>query len=170
MSDDKSKAPPAAAAEKPVSYGALNSRIGYILRRAQMAVFQDFYRAVAAWNLTPAQYSTLVIIENNPGLSQTQVADALGIKKTNFVAMIKELEARGLACRRSMPGDRRSFALFLTPQGERTMAELEASSNEHEARCEALLGSETYAALFAPLRLLAEFAGEEDRQESAQDD
>ncbi|MCA1952473.1 MAG: MarR family transcriptional regulator [Hyphomicrobiales bacterium] len=141
-----------AAEESVVAYGALERRIGYALRRAQIAVFQDFYRAVAAHAISPAQYSVLTIMENNPGLSQTQVADALGIKKTNFVAMIKELEARGLALRTPMPHDRRSFALSLSAAGAALVARLHADSEAHEARIRRAIGEEAYGALFPALR------------------
>jgi DNA-binding MarR family transcriptional regulator len=97
-----------------IAYGALDERAGYWLRRAQIAVFQDFFRAFRSFDIRPAQYSTLTIIERNPGLTQTQVADALGIKKANFVSMIKELEARGLARRQPVKGDKRSYGLYLT--------------------------------------------------------
>lgn len=153
---DKEHSPSANAGEaRPIQYGDLNSRIGYALRRAQMTVFQDFYRAVAPWNLTPAQYSTLVVIQNNPGLSQTQVAEALGIKKANFVSMIKELESRGLARRDSMPGDRRSFALHLGSEGQRVMTELAEASQDHEDRLRRSIGDEQYHAVFAVLHALA---------------
>jgi DNA-binding MarR family transcriptional regulator len=66
--------------------------------------------------MRPAEYAALTVIECNPGLSQTRLADALGIKKTNLVALIDTLESRGLACRRST-NDRRSHALHLTPRG-----------------------------------------------------
>ena len=45
-------------------------------------------RAFAPFDIRPAQFSVLTVIERNPGLTQSQVAEALGIKRTNFVGML----------------------------------------------------------------------------------
>ena len=103
--------------EAPIDLGPLGDSVGYLLRRAQVAVFQRFFELFAEFDIRPAQYSTLTVIERNPGLSQTRLADALGIKKTNLVAIIDALEERGLARRESTENDRRSHALYLTPKG-----------------------------------------------------
>ena len=148
--------------EPAIAYGTLDTRIGYILRRAQIAVFQDFFHTVGAFEISPAQYSVLTVIEHNPGLIQTRVAEALGIKKTNFVAMIKELEARGLALRQPSLHDKRSFALHLSPGGRALMASLHAASAEHEAHVRASIGEEAYRTLFAPLRQVAQLGRRPD--------
>jgi DNA-binding MarR family transcriptional regulator len=138
-----------------IDYGQLNQHLGYMLRRAQIAVFQDFFRTVGAHDISPAQYSTLTVIECNPGLTQTQVADALGIKKANFVAMIKALEERGLARRTPTPHDRRSFALHLTPAGAALTRTLHDASMRHERRLRDAVGEAAYKALFEPMRRIA---------------
>ena len=88
------------AARPDIDLGPLPELIGYVLRRAQLVVFQDFFAAFAPFDIRPAQFSVLTVIERNPGLTQSQVAEALGIKRTNFVGMLDELEKRGLAERR----------------------------------------------------------------------
>jgi len=100
----------APARSPEVDIGALTCLIGYMLRRAQIAVFQDVFRAFAAVGIRPAQFSVLTVIARNPGRTQSQVAAALGIKRTNIVALIDSLERRGLAERRPAPSDRRSRA------------------------------------------------------------
>ncbi len=150
---DRQQARP--AAREAVSLGILDERLGYVLRRAQVAVFQDFYRAVGAFDLSPAQYSVLAIVEANPGLSQTQVADVLGIQKTNFVPMIRDLERRDLIHRAPMPSDRRSFALELGETGRRIIASVHQASAAHEERVRAAVGPAAYAALFDGLTNLA---------------
>ncbi|MEN3384710.1 MAG: hypothetical protein V7608_4754, partial [Hyphomicrobiales bacterium] len=62
-----------------IDLGPLPELIGYVLRRAQLVVFQDFFSAFAPFDISPAQFSVLTVIERNPGLTQTQVAAALGI-------------------------------------------------------------------------------------------
>ena len=98
---------------------ALTAIVGYPLRRAQLALFEDFNRRFAALELSPAQYSTLAVIGANPGRRQSEIAGALGIQRPNFVAMMDELERRGLAERLRTPADRRSRALALTAPARR---------------------------------------------------
>src|SRR3954452_22632124 len=141
---------------KSIDLGPLPELIGYVLRRAQLAVFQDFFAAFAPFDIRPAQFSVLTIIERNPGLTQSQVAEALGIKRTNFVGMLDELETRGLAERRQTARDKRSYALYLTAEGAALMRKLRPVLKAHESRMVAKLGEEGRDALIALLREIAE--------------
>jgi len=136
------------------NYGPLEKQLGYLLRRAQIAVFRDFFAVFNEFDIRPAQYSVLTVIECNPGLSQTQVCDALGIRKANFVAMLDALEARGLVRRASTPKDRRSYALFLTDAGQDFMRKLHGMAAEHEQRIVDRVGIETHRHIFAMLQAL----------------
>ena len=92
--------------------------VGYALRRAQLAVFDEVIANFAELDLRPAQYSVLVLLGHSPGLKQSEVASALGIQRANFVVLFDGLEHRGLARRSPAPNDRRSYALYLTEAGE----------------------------------------------------
>ena len=116
------------------------SIIGYKLRRAQLLVFQDFIQTFAKMKVRPAEFSVLAMIARTPGLKQTEIAEALGIKRANFVALMDGLEARGLADRRKGDIDRRSHSLHLTPEGERFVRKMIATWNEHENRMIERLG------------------------------
>src|SRR2546421_8630663 len=139
-----------------VDLGPLPELIGYVLRRAQLVVFQDFFAAFAPFDLRPGQFSVLTVIERNPGLTQSQVAEALGIKRTNFVGMLDALEARGLAERRQTARDKRSHALYLTAEGAALMRKLRPVLKAHESRVVANVGEEGRAALIALLREIAD--------------
>jgi DNA-binding MarR family transcriptional regulator len=108
--------------------------IGYQLRRAQLAVFQDFIETFAKMKLRPAEFSVLALIARKPGQKQTEIAEQLGIKRANFVALMDGLEQRGLAERRKAQGDKRSHSLHLTPEGVRFAAKMIATWNTHEQR------------------------------------
>jgi DNA-binding MarR family transcriptional regulator len=138
-----------------VDLGPLGRTLSFALRRAQAAVAEDFAARFAAEDIRPLQFAMLTVLRHNPGLRQAQVSFALGIKRTNFVPLIDELERRGLAERRRVPGDRRAAALFLTRAGAAALDRLEAIAREHEARFVARLGAANHAAL---LRLLARLA------------
>jgi DNA-binding MarR family transcriptional regulator len=100
-----------------VSFGALSEHLGYVLRRAQMAVFADVIEALKGVDLTPGKFSVLFLIRENPGLPQSAICEALGILKGNFVALLHEFERRGLAERRAGGPDARTNALYLTRRG-----------------------------------------------------
>ena len=87
------------AEDDKVSLGLLGNATGYLLRRAQLAVFEDFGRRFVALDLTPAQFSTLLAIRENPGRRQSDIAAALGVQRPNFVALMDHFERRGLATR-----------------------------------------------------------------------
>jgi DNA-binding MarR family transcriptional regulator len=94
----------------------------------------------AEFGLTPAEYSVLALIAANPGSKQTDVGDALGIKRANFVTLINGLEQRGLAERRRPTDDRRANALFLTEAGETFIAEANAVQADFESEMVDRLG------------------------------
>src|SRR3954463_14328264 len=89
----------------------LHGYLGYLLQRAQMLAYADFISEMAELDLRPGQFAVLTVIDANPGLRQSEVSAALGIQKTNFVAAITNIERRGLAVRKSVAGDKRSYAL-----------------------------------------------------------
>jgi DNA-binding MarR family transcriptional regulator len=116
--------------------------IGYHLRRAQLAVFDDFIRSFADHDIRPSQYGVLTAIDRNPGCSQAAIAQSLGIKRSNFVKLVDEFERRDLVVRRQVAGDRRANALFLTDSGRAAIEKFHAIRASHEARISALIGSE----------------------------
>ncbi|MBS3849721.1 winged helix-turn-helix transcriptional regulator [Devosia sp. BSSL-BM10] len=119
---------------------AVSEIIGYQLRRAQIQIFQEFMARFASFDMRPSEYSVMALIASNPGSKQIAIAEALGIKRANFVALINTLEARGLVERRQPANDRRSHALFLTSIGISLMEKLDAAQAEFEADCIARLG------------------------------
>ena len=118
----------------------LTSVVGYTLRRAQMAVFEDFIQRFSVLDLKPAQYSVLLVIGDNPGRKQSEIAAALGIQRPNFVAMLDELERRGLAERTRSATDRRSHAVVLTPAGRVLLDRAKDMQRQQEIDLGGLLG------------------------------
>src|ERR1700742_2964424 len=142
-----------------IELGELSEMLGYPLKRAQLKVFEDFLRCMAPLQLTPAQFSVLLLLERNPGRNQTEIATTLGILRPNFVAMLDGLESRDLCTRMRSANDRRSHVLMLTDKGRAVLARAKKLvATKHEARLNALLGPANRAALLAMLtRIAAEF-------------
>ena len=138
----------------PLELGVLNDHLGYFIRRLQVWVFQDFMRSLAAEGVRPAQYSVLAVIEANPGLPQSDIADFLGIERARVVRLLDRLDKRGYTERRPSPHDRRSHALYLTREGQRALRRIKAAAARHEATLAERLGPEKRKLL---LELLREF-------------
>jgi DNA-binding MarR family transcriptional regulator len=139
-----------------IEIGPLAGMIGYVLRRAQLAVFDDVIANFAELDLRPAEYSVLVLLGHAPGAKQSDVAAALGIQRANFVVLFDRLERRGLARRSSAPNDRRSYALYLTDEGEKVLARATEMEIRHERVLDEKLGAGGRERLLALLGKLAE--------------
>ena len=132
--------------------GELSGLLGYSLKRAQLRVFEDFLRCVESLQLTPAQFSVLILLEKNPGRNQTEIASTLGILRPNFVAMLDGLESRDLCTRMRSTNDRRSHILVLTDKGRAVLQRAKKLvASKHEARLNELLGPTNRAALLSML-------------------
>lgn len=125
---------------------ALESRLGYQLRRASAVMMADLSRELAELDLRPAEVTTLLVIAENPDCSQTEVGQALAIKRANMVPIISRLMDRGLVERRRIDG--RSHALSLTGEGRVVAADAQARIERHEARFTELLGAPDVETLF----------------------
>ena len=145
-----------AAPQVAVDITPLPNAVGYMLRRAHLVVVKNFMTVCADLDIRPAQYGILTVIENNPGLKQIDVSLALGIKRTNMVALIDALQKRDLVRRVTVKSDRRSYALHLTPKGKALMSKLRACAARHEKEVGAALGMQAREQLLSYLRLLQE--------------
>ena len=123
-----------------VRFGPLGDYLGYALRRAQMASVTGFLDAMKAVDLRPTQFAVLILIQQNPGVRQTEVCAALGLQKANFVPLLNELQRRGLAVRKEGVPDRRSSALHLTEHGAAVLQRASELHTQWEERLVARLG------------------------------
>jgi DNA-binding MarR family transcriptional regulator len=123
-----------------VDYGLLDGLLGYALRRAQNALYLDFYRATAEWDVSPQRFAALVLIARNPGLRQSLLAQAMGLHRSGALRLTDWLTAQGWAERRDALDDARAWGLHLTAPGKRKLAKLESAVADHDRRLLAALG------------------------------
>lgn len=135
--------------------GILSNLLGYHLRRAQVAVFQNFSRSMSDFDITPGRFGVLAVIAANPGLSQSELGNVLGIDRSTIVAVIDRLETGGLVRRMPAPNDRRSYALMLSEAGVARLAELEARVAAHEQDIARSLSAEERKTLLGLLARIA---------------
>jgi DNA-binding MarR family transcriptional regulator len=97
-------------------------RIWFRLLRLQTRINLSITALVREIGLSVPQCDVLTTLTEREGISQQDLAARLYVTKGNISGLIDRLEAAKLVERRSIEGDRRSHAIFLTPQG-RTLAE-----------------------------------------------
>ena len=136
-------------AASPDLSSPLDNYVGYALRRAQLSVFQHLVNELAKFDLRPAQFTALAIIESNPGLMQADLARALSVEPAQLVPLLNKLETRALAVRVRCKPDKRSYGIFLSKAGETLLKQLKdvalqsdlaATAGLSDAEREQLLG------------------------------
>ena len=135
-----------------VALDALGNHLGYFIRRLQVWIFQDFIRTLAPIHLSPAQFSVLVIVNANRGLSQAELAATLGIERARLVRLLHRLQSRGLIERLRSTADGRRHALELTPPGHALLAQAKILGARHQKRLIDKLGAERHGVLLQALR------------------
>lgn len=116
-----------------ITLGLLGRSLAFHVRKAQLVLQRRGLRSVAGVNIGPAEFGTLVLCEQNPGLAQFQIAAALDIDKASVVAVVDRLEELGWLLRRRSNHDRRRYGLCLTPEGLRQVQALRRQAEEAEA-------------------------------------
>jgi len=141
-----------AAAGARLKPGPLPGLLGYRLRLAQQAVFRDFAASVP--ELSPGRVGILLLIDANPGVNQSRLAQAVGLDRSTLVGVLDALEERGLIERRR-GADRRTNGLWLTQAGRVLVARLKRRIEQHESRVAARLTAAERTQLLTLLEKLA---------------
>lgn len=153
-----------AASNVPIDMHGVEDQIGFVLRLAQLAVFKDIIETLTPFGLRPSDFSALRVIAANPGLKQQDIGRELGIKRPNLVGMVEELRKNKLIERKTVPGDRRSYALTLTKTGEDLLDRAEEAHRGHQMRLREALGDNDPLQFLAGLRSLAKLGSAEDSE------
>jgi len=137
-----------------VSDETLRGFIGYNMKRAFNFIQADLAQVLKPHDLRMVTFSTLVLIVDNPGMRQSQLADALAIERPNLVVILDELERRDLISRDRVPTDRRAHALKATFKGRRLFEKALRDVKDHEDRVMAKMGLDDRARVIAAMRLI----------------
>jgi DNA-binding MarR family transcriptional regulator len=143
------------AAPTIVDMGILNRSLAFYVRKAQLALQRRGLRSMSAAGVGPAEFGTLVLCEQNPGLAQFQIAAALDIDKASVVAVVDRLEELGWVVRRRSSVDRRRYGLFLTPTGAHETGLLRQQAEQAESFAQELFSGAELQHLLTLLGRLA---------------
>src|SRR5882724_3914294 len=120
--------------------GLLGEFIGFHLRVAQDASFRAFARQVGLRDLKPGRFAAMMVIHNNPGISQIELSRAIARDKSSVTPLIQDLEKHGLVARMQSKVDRRSVTLTLTRTGETALRRLLVHAVDHDRKLDAIVG------------------------------
>ena len=118
-----------------------------------------FAARLAALELAPPHAGIMRILGAQPAITQQALATALGMQPSRLVALVDELETRGLVERRANPDDRRSHALHLTEKGRATLEAIGLVGREHQQALLAALNEDEQGQLAVLLRRIADQQG-----------
>ena len=88
-----------------------------MLKHAHLRFVEITRAALAPLDVDTRQWAALICLGDQDQLSQAEVAQLLGVDRTTMVALVDELEARGLVRRRPHRDDRRKNVVELTAAG-----------------------------------------------------
>jgi DNA-binding MarR family transcriptional regulator len=109
--------------------------------------------------LTPAHVGSLRVIAASAGSSQQEVANRLGMFPSRLVALVDELQERGLVERLEHPRDRRIYVLELTTRGKQVLQSVGRVARDHQDALLAALSTDERTLLASLLLRVADQQG-----------
>jgi DNA-binding MarR family transcriptional regulator len=125
---------------------------GYALRRASHLAMSRLTKKLAALELRPVEATVLLLIDANPGITQSDIGRALEIASSNMANLISRLDARDLIERE--PVDGRSHGLNLSRGGKALSIRIRKIVDTHENALMEKIPAAQRAAFISALHLL----------------
>lgn len=151
---------PRGGASDAPDFGPFDDWIGFRLRIAQIASFQSFARHTQSVGLSPGRFAALILIDRNPGISQTALARAIRSDKSTLTPVLEDLVKRGLISRARTRSDRRLYELTLTDAGRKMVRAMHECAQRHEKALDAIVGPRDRAQFVRILRKIATALGQ----------
>jgi DNA-binding MarR family transcriptional regulator len=118
----------------------LMTRLGYLLKHAQIRLSEAVAEALAPFGIDGRQLAVLLVLAEEYPLSQLAAAGRLNVDRTTMVALVDTLEDKGLVVRRRSAEDRRKNIVELTDKGRDCLREAEEARAKVEGRFLAPIG------------------------------
>jgi DNA-binding MarR family transcriptional regulator len=91
--------------------------LGLLLRRAHWHAAGVMAEALRPLGIELRHFAVLLVLVNRGATEQRDLVEATGSDKAGIMRVVDDLERKGLAVRKSVPGDRRVRAVEITPRG-----------------------------------------------------
>jgi DNA-binding MarR family transcriptional regulator len=108
------------------------ARVGYLIKRAQMVLHDAMADALGSHDLTVSQFAVLTGLDEEPGLSNADLARRAFVTPQSMHAVLLELERLEFVVRRPHPQHQRVLQAELTEAGRRTLKSANKSVNAVE--------------------------------------
>jgi DNA-binding MarR family transcriptional regulator len=131
----------------------------FLLAQVGAHAASRFAERLSELGLVPAHAGIFRILATTPAITQQALASALGALPSRLVALLDDLQTRGLLERRPQEHDRRSYALHLTEAGRNLLPAIGRVAREHQQTLLAALTGEEQQQLAALLQRIADQQG-----------
>ena len=130
--------------------------LSFLVRQAWLTMRSAVEDALAEHELSVAQYATLLVLEEQPGASISDVARAVASTRQSANELVAGMERIDLVERRPHPQDRRSQEIRLTSTGQGRLTAARPVVHAAEQALEGDLSDDTRASARAWLTRIAE--------------
>jgi len=131
----------------------------FLLAQLGAHAASQFAERLGVLELTPPDAGILRLLRVTAGLSQQELAAKLQIHPSRLVAILDNLEKRGVVERRANPDDRRLYSLYLTKDGGELLERIGKVAREHQDALLSALSREERNALTTLLLRVADQQG-----------
>ena len=145
--------------DESCSRPAGSSSAAFFLAQVGAHAASKFAGRLASLKLAPPHAGILRILSATPAITQQTLAATLGMVPSRLVALVDDMEARGLIERRENPDDRRRYALHITEKGRSTLEAVGRVSREHAQTLFAALSKDERRQLASLLQRVADEQG-----------
>lgn len=145
----------AASAISRMRGGALGDDVSFLMARANALSVASANAALAAVDLKVRSYAVLAVVAENARPSQRELSEFLRLDPSQVVALVDDLEKRGLVAREQDPRDRRAKVIVVTAAGRAAFASARRAAATAERRLHGALSAHERALLSDMLRRIA---------------
>jgi DNA-binding MarR family transcriptional regulator len=121
---------PTPVSERTRKNARLEESLGYLVRKTHRAIVAQLDVRLVEHTISPSTWAFLRRLWDEDGLTQKELADALGLTPPTAVSAINQLEQRGLVERRLNGTDRRKRHIHLTASARQLVTELRPLAGE----------------------------------------
>jgi DNA-binding MarR family transcriptional regulator len=135
-----------------VDSSGVNDRLALLVYRAGIEVLARGEAALTELGIDGREYTTLAVLATDQPESQQELARLMGKAPPLMVAVVDELEAKGLVARRRSSRDRRRSVVEVTDAGREMLARADEVAERITAELFGALSAQEREALHETLR------------------